>query len=265
MPSQTPTAEFTRSDLRVRIWSSNEQLGAEAADATAAIVRQAVEERGIANLLIATGNSQQTFLCSLRTRRGLPWPAVTIFHMDEYLGLPPGHSASFPAVLRRALIDHVPVGAFYPVPGHAANPALACEGYAALLRAHPLDLCVMGIGENGHLAFNDPPYADFSDPQWVKVVELDPRSRRQQVHEGHFASLDEVPTHAITLTIPALLSARQILCLVPELRKASAVARALDGPIDPSCPASILRRCSRAQLFLDRESASALADGGRRA
>lgn len=258
MASRTQTSELRCAELRVRICPSNEQLGHEAAEVAAGVVRQAVEERGTANVMLATGNSQLTFLNAMRSRTDMPWQAVTIFHMDEYLGLPPGHDASFPAFLRRLLLDRVPVGAFYPVPGHASDQVLACAGYETLLRAHPLDLCVMGIGENGHLAFNDPPLARFDDPQWVKVIELDQRSRTQQVNEGHFGSLDQVPTHAITATIPALLSARQVLCLVPELRKAPAVAQTLEGPIAPSCPASILRRCPHAQLFLDRDSSSSL-------
>jgi glucosamine-6-phosphate deaminase len=125
-----------------------------------------------------------------------------------------------------------------------------------LLRAYPADLCALGIGENGHLAFNDPPYADFNDPVWVKVVQLDEVSRRQQAGEGHFPDLESVPTHAITLTIPALLAARKVLAIVPEGRKASAVQRALHGPIEASCPASILRRSAHAQLYLDCDSAS---------
>jgi glucosamine-6-phosphate deaminase len=156
----------------------------------------------------------------------MPWEAVNVFHMDEYVDLPPGHPASFPAFLQRHLLDHVQVKAFFPVPGGAAGPsagsgqaaAAACRQYETLLRDHPADLCALGIGENGHLAFNDPPYADFDDPLWVKVVELDQRSRRQQVGEGHFGGLDEVPTHAITVTIPALLSARRVLAIVPEAR-----------------------------------------------
>jgi glucosamine-6-phosphate deaminase len=124
------------------------------------------------------------------------------------------------------------------------------------LRAHPADLCALGIGENGHLAFNDPPFADFDDPVWVKVVKLDDLSRRQQVGEGHFASIQEVPTHAVTLTIPALLAARRVLAIVPERRKAEAVFQALNGPISPDCPASILRKTAHAHLFLDAESAA---------
>ncbi len=144
------------------------------------------------------------------------------------------------------------------MPGVTDDVEAACREYEALLRSHPADLCAMGFGENGHLAFNDPPYADFDDPVWVKPVKLDERSRRQQVGEGHFRSLDEAPTHAITLTIPALLSARRILCIVPEARKAEAVQRCLLGPITEACPGSILRRVGHAHLFLDAESAARL-------
>ena len=188
----------------------------------------------------------------------MPWEAVNVFHMDEYVNLPPGHPASFPAFLRRHLLDYVQVKEFFPVPGVAGDTEAACRQYEALLRAHPADLCACGIGENGHLAFNDPPFADFDDPVWVKPVTLDERSRRQQVGEGHFGSLDEAPTHAITLTIPALLSARRVLCIVPEARKADAVMQSLRGPITEDCPGSILRQTPHAHLFLDSESAAGL-------
>jgi hypothetical protein len=149
--------------------------------------------------------------------------------MDEYLGLPPGHSASFALFLRRHLVDRVPVAGFYPVPGHPDDVETACRGYELLLRAHPVDVCCLGIGENGHIAFNDPPYADFEDPVWVKPVALDEVSRQQQVGEGHYASLDEVPTHALTMTIPALRAAREMICIVPETRSARRAARADHG------------------------------------
>lgn len=242
--------------LRVSIYADNESLGLAAAQEAAAIITQAVTERGVANLILATGNSQLTFLHALRRLSDIPWPAVNVFHMDEYLHLKPGHVASFPLFLRRHLLDHVPVGYFFPVPGRTEDIEAACRGYELLLRAHPADLCCLGIGENGHLAFNDPPVADFDDPVWVKVVALEEASRRQQVGEGHFSSLNEVPTHAITLTIPALRSARRMLCIVPERRKAVAVHQALLGPISPACPASILRRTPYAHLYLDRDAAA---------
>ena len=233
-------------------------MGAAAADEAAEVIRAAVAARDVANIIVATGNSQLTFLAALRELPGVPWEAVNVFHMDEYVNLPPGHPASFPAFLHRHLMDYVQVKEFFPVPGVAADPEDACRQYEALLRAHPADLCACGIGENGHLAFNDPPFADFDDPVWVKPVTLDERSRRQQVGEGHFHSLDEAPTHAITLTIPALLSARRVLCIVPEARKADAVMQSLRGPITEDCPGSILRLTPHAHLFLDKESAAGL-------
>jgi glucosamine-6-phosphate deaminase len=244
--------------LPVSVYGSNEELGAAAAVEAAEIIRAAVAARGVANIIVATGNSQLTFLAALRTLPGVPWDSVNVFHMDEYVNLPPGHPASFPAFLHRHLLDYVRVKAFFPVPGEATDTEGACRQYETLLRDHPADLCALGIGENGHLAFNDPPYADFDDPRWVKVVELDERSRRQQVGEGHFRGLDEVPTHAITVTIPGLLAAKRVLAIVPEARKADAVAQSLTGPITEDCPGSILRRTPYAHLFLDSESAAGL-------
>ena len=193
-------------------------------------------------------------------RDDVDWSAVHVFHMDEYVGLDPDHPASFPNFLHRHFLDHVDVARFYPVRAPEDSLQEACQAYEALLRDHPADLCALGIGENGHLAFNDPPYADFDDDAWVKVVELDERSRRQQVGEGHFRSLDEVPTHAVTLTIPALLAAGRVLAIVPEARKAEAVHVALDGPITEECPASILRETPHAHLYLDTDSAGMLVD-----
>lgn len=244
--------------LPVSVYATNAALGAAAADEAATIIRDAVAARGGANIIIATGNSQLTFLTALRALPDIPWETVNVFHMDEYMNLPAGHPASFPAFLQRHLLNYVRVKQFFPVPGVAADAEAACREYEALLRSHPADLCALGIGENGHLAFNDPPYADFDDPVWVKVVRLDERSRHQQVGEGHFRGLDEVPTHAITVTIPGLLAAKRVLAIVPEARKADAVVQSLRGPITEDCPGSILRQTPHAHLFLDAESASKL-------
>lgn len=253
-----PLFETQIDQLPVSVYATNEALGAAAAAEAAGVIQQAVATRGEANIIVATGNSQLTFLAALRETAGLPWPAVNVFHMDEYVGIDPAHPASFPLFLHRHLVDHVQPKAFYPVRAPREGAEAACREYEALLRAHPADLCALGYGENGHLAFNDPPFADFADPVWVKVVRLDERSRRQQVGEGHFRGLDEVPTHAVTLTIPALLSARRVLAIVPEARKAAAVERCLLGPITETCPGSILRRTAHAHLFLDTESAANL-------
>ena len=245
-----PVHETKIEDLPISIYRTNEELGAAAAQEAAGIIRRAVEQNGHANIIVATGNSQLTFLAALRADKSIPWPQVNIFHMDEYVGLDPQHPASFPLFLRRHLLDYIRPQAFYPVPGQAQDTEAACAEYEALLRAHPADLCALGIGENGHIAFNDPPYADFDDPVWVKLVKLAEASRRQQVGEGHFPGLEECPTHALTLTIPALLAARRVLAIVPEARKAEAVEPRLRGPITRrlprhrSCAARRTRTCS---------------------
>jgi glucosamine-6-phosphate deaminase len=252
-----PVCTTVAGSLPVVQFATNADLGAAAAAEAAEILSAAVAERGVANAILATGNSQLTFLAAMANLPGIPWDKVNLFHMDEYINLPADHPASFPAFLHRHLVDKVHPRAFFPVQAEGDIEA-ACQAYANLLHQYPADLTVMGIGENGHLAFNDPPYAMFDDPVWVKPIQLDERSRRQQVGEGHFASLDEAPTHAITVTIPALLAARRVLVLVPEKRKAEAVRDSLLGPITEDCPASILRRQPHAKLFLDAESASLL-------
>jgi len=243
-------------ELLVTVYPTNEELGQAAAAEASGVIQRAIRERGVANVILATGNSQLTFLAALRQDKNIAWQNVNVFHMDEYIGIDPQHPASFPLFLRRHLLDYIKPKAFYPVSGQAEEVEATCAEYARLLRAHLADLCALGYGENGHLAFNDPPFADFNDPVWVKVVKLAEASRRQQVGEGHFRSLDKVPTHAITLTIPALLSAKRVLAIVPEARKADAVYRALKLPIGEDCPGSILRKTPHAHLFLDRDSAA---------
>lgn len=248
----------TKADLLpVSVYPTNEAMGQAAAKEAAQIIQEAIKEKGSAAIIVATGNSQLTFLKALRETDGIDWSKVTIFHMDEYVGLKAGHSASFPVFLQRHLLDHIPApAAFHPVVAREGHLETDCAEYARLLRAHPVDFCAMGIGENGHLAFNDPPFAEFNDPVWVKVIRLDEMSRRQQVGEGHFGGLDEVPTHAITLTIPALLAAKRVFCIVPEARKANAVYDTINGPITEACPASIMRQKPHVHLYLDAEAAA---------
>jgi glucosamine-6-phosphate deaminase len=179
--------------------------------------------------------------------------------MDEYLGLPPGAPQAFGDFLRVRLFDRLPFRQVFYIDGSPPDAEAECERYARLLREHPIDLALLGIGENGHLAFNDPGIADFQDPRWVKVNgELDDACRQQQVHDGQFRTLTEVPLRAITLTIPALFSTRSALVAVPGSRKREIVRRTLQGPIDAACPATILRRHPNACLFLDRDSAALL-------
>jgi glucosamine-6-phosphate deaminase len=251
-----PVREMTYDQLSCRVYGTNAEMGQAAAEHAASVLRAAIAERGVANVVLAAANSQLTFLHALCEQPGVNWQAVNVFHMDEYLDLAPGHPASFALFLRRHLVDQVPIGAFYPVPGRPADVDLACQGYELLLKANPVDVCCLGIGENGHVAFNEPPVADFQDPVWLKRVKLDEMSRRQQVGEGHYASLDEVPTHALTMTIPALCAAKTMICIVPETRKAQAVHDTLLGPVSTACPASILRQMPHAVLYLDLDAAS---------
>jgi glucosamine-6-phosphate deaminase len=236
-----------------------EELGRLAAAEAIAVLQRAIAERGEARVIVATGNSQLTFFQALREARGLDWSRVRLFHMDEYVGIDERHPASFRAFLRREVVE--PLGVRH---AHFIEPdVLGIEGamaaYADLLSTYPVDLTCMGIGENGHLAFNDPPFADFHDPEVIKEVQLDDRSIQQQVGEGHFPNIDAVPRTALTLTIPTLLKPPRVLVIVPEQRKADAVARALHGAISNDCPASCLRTAEHATLYLDDESASKLA------
>jgi glucosamine-6-phosphate deaminase len=242
--------------LAVHVHPSTPAMAAAAADEAAAVVRAAVGARGGANVMFATGNSQIAFLGALAQQEGVDWSRVVAFHMDEYVGLGDDHPAGFARYIRERVADVFHPAEVHYVRGDAPDAEAEARRYEALLADHPLDLVCAGIGENGHLAFNDPPVADFDDPRAVKVVALDERSRLQQVGEGHFATLAAVPTHAITVTIPAVLGAGRVLVVVPETRKAEAVRAALHGPVSTACPASVLRRCDRASLHLDPESAA---------
>ena len=244
--------------LRVRIFPDQPSLGATAAHDAAAILKKTIRERGEANFMMATGNAGLHFLGALRLEQGIDWRKVNLFHMDEYQGIAATHSASFRLFIHQYLAEWVQPGHSYYIEGDAPDSEAECQRYAQLLHTHPIDLCHCGIGENGHLAFNDPPVADFNDPLWVKVVQLDEGCRRQQVGEGHFPDMAAVPTHALTVTIPGLLAAKQIICVVPEKRKAAAVYNALYGPLATSCPASILRQQANATLYLDRDSAGTI-------
>jgi glucosamine-6-phosphate deaminase len=244
--------------LPVRVYESEAAMGRAAAADMAALLRDAIAARGEANVILATGNSQLAFLRALRDDDGVDWSKVRVFHMDEYVGIDPEHRASFPRFLREHFLGHVEGATFFPMAGDPDRVDEICRDYEADLRRHPADAVALGFGENGHLAFNDPPYADFDDPVWVKPVRLDEVSRRQQHGEGHFDTLDEVPTHAITLTVPALLAAKRVLCIVPEARKANAVRACLREPISEERPGSVLRRVDHATLYLDPDSAALL-------
>jgi glucosamine-6-phosphate deaminase len=233
-------------------------LARAAADEAAAVMRDAVAARGLAHAMFATGNSQLEFVRVLvQETDDVPWADTVVFHMDEYVGVGGDHPAGFQRWIRERIVEPARPKAAHYLDG-MADPESECERYAALLARHPLDLCCLGIGENGHLAFNDPPVAEFEDPLDVKVVQLDGPCRQQQVNEGHFSDLDAVPTHAVTVTIPALLRAGRVLAVVPEARKAVPVRDALTGPVSTSCPASALQTIGHASMHLDSESARLL-------
>jgi len=249
--------ERTIDELTVIVHPGPEALARAAADEAAIVLREAVTSNGSANAMFATGNSQLAFVDTLVRTPDIPWSRVVVFHMDEYLGVGPENPAGFRKWIHDHIVERVRPGEAHYLDGLAA-PDVECARYGDLLRRHPLDLCCLGIGENGHLAFNDPPVADFDDPLDVKVVDLDRQCRLQQVHEGHFPTVEDVPTQAMTVTIPALLRARRVVAVVPEARKARPVHRALTGPVSTECPASQLRRQQHATVHLDPDSAGLL-------
>jgi len=244
--------------LPIRIYETQADLARDVARIAHEHLVDALARKGSAAAILATGNSQIKFLEQLLALGGIDWSRVTLFHMDEYLGIDANHSASFRRYMRERVEQRVKPRVFHYLEGDASLPLDECERYTHLLEAQPIDLCCLGIGENGHLAFNDPPVADFEDRRKVKLVQLDRACREQQVNEGHFPNLAAVPPYAFTLTIPALCSAAKMLCIAPEKRKAKAVSDALRGPITTSCPASILRKQGHATLLLDSDSASLL-------
>lgn len=252
--------EMTVDLLCVKRFASRVGMGEAAARAAAREIRAVLAEKEVCNMIFAAAPSQNELLASLAAQPDIAWERVNAFHMDEYIGLPADAPQGFANFLRRAIFDKLPFRAVYCLDGEAASrdARAECERYAALLCEYPVDITCMGIGENGHIAFNDPPVADFEDPELVKPVALDGICRRQQVHDGCFATLEEVPTHALTLTIPALLRARRVICVVPAATKANAVKNTLQGEIGTACPASILRRHPAAELYLDADSATLL-------
>jgi glucosamine-6-phosphate deaminase len=245
--------------LRVLTFDRTAEMASAAAQATAGTLRSAVAARGTARVAIATGNSQLDLVAALRDQPGVPWDAVTVFHLDEYVGMAADHPASFRRWIRERIEEPFGPARVHYIQGDAADPEAECRRYQDLLRAEPLDLVCLGIGENGHIAFNEPNRTDFDDRSWVRVIELDDTSRAQQVGEGHFPTVAATATHAISLTVPALLSARAVQVVVPERRKAEAVQTTLTADISPACPATVLRHQEHAVLYLDRESAALVA------
>ncbi len=248
--------------MEIRILPSKAEMARVAADHAAAALREAIARRGAARAIAATGASQFEFLDELARRPGIDWGQVVFFHLDEYVGLPETHPASFRRYLKTRLADRVQPRAFHFIEGDASDPLAECRRVGMLLSESPVDVAFVGIGENGHLAFNDPP-ADFETEEPYLVVALDDACRRQQLGEGWFASLDEVPRRAISMSIRQVLKAREILGVVPDWRKAQAVRDCLEEPVSPAHPSSILQTHPRTVVFLDTDSASLLSQATR--
>jgi glucosamine-6-phosphate deaminase len=252
------TKYFRVDDLNVQIYNSEAELAQDVAFIAQKYLQYVLKQKSEAAVLLATGNSQLKFLDDLINLGDVDWSRITFFHLDEYLGISCEHSASFRRYLRDRVGQRVQPKQFHYIEGDALQPFQECDRYTKLLQAQPIDLCCLGIGENGHIAFNDPSVADFNDPYMVKLVKLDEINRQQQVKTGYFANIESVPQYAFTLTIPMICAAKKIICLAPERRKAQAIKEMLQGEINTNCPASILRKQHQATLFLDANSASLL-------
>jgi glucosamine-6-phosphate deaminase len=253
--------KFRRGTLRVEVYKDGIAAGEAAAQAAALALRSLAGNSGKVPVIFATGSSQANFLQALTALADLPWTRMQAFHMDEYVGIGPDHPASFCRYLRERLLQKVPIGEFFFIDGETLDPDQTCNDYAATLKSANPQLCLCGIGENGHLAFNDPHVADFNDPLDMKVVRLDTPCGQQQVAERWFERIEQVPELAMTLTIPALMRVPKLIATVPGPRKAAIVRRALEGSISTDCPATILRTHPDAAMYLDLESAAEL-DGG---
>jgi glucosamine-6-phosphate deaminase len=260
MTTANQTTKFCVGKLRVEVYPTREAAGVAAANATAEALKELAKSRESIGVVFATGASQLATLRSLVKIQNLPWNKVVGFHMDDYIGLPLDHKASFLGYLKANLLEHVEMKSFLPMDGNAADIEQACQEYAEALRLADPQLCLIGIGENGHLAFNDPEEADFNDPLDIKIVHLDQICRAQQAGEGWFDSPSEVPEHAITLTMPALFRVPKLIISVSGKRKAHILRRTFLDPISTEVPSTILRTHADTTLYLDQEAAAELGD-----
>jgi glucosamine-6-phosphate deaminase len=253
-----PSKSFYVDHLLVEVYASEMEMSESVAKITHQYLQNLLDKQDTVAILLATGNSQIRFLEALIALEGIDWSRIILFHLDEYLGITSDHPASFRRYLRERVEEKVCPQQFYYIAGDTLQPIAECDRYTRLLENQPIDLCFLGIGENGHLEFNDPAVADFQDPAKVKLVKLDHVNRQQQVNTAYFANLADVPQYAFTVTIPMICHAKKIICLAPATRKAQVVKTLLTGNITTNCPASILRQQPQATLFLDVNSASLL-------
>ena len=242
-------------NLPVEIFDTREEMGAVAAKDAAKIINEVIAKNGVANVVFAAAPSQNDLLENL-LKEDIDWSKVRGFHQDEYIGIDADEPAGFGNFLNRAIFEKVSFKELHYLLCKADEAEAKCAEYTDLLKKYPIDLIFLGIGENGHLAFNDPAVADFNDPKMIKVVELDDVCRQQQVNDGCFATLNDVPKQAMSLTMSFIMSVPHAICVVPTIRKANAVYNALTGPVTTACPASILREHTDAGLYLDKDSAS---------
>ena len=250
--------EFAKDQLQVRIFDTRKAMGDCAGQEIAQCLRELLKEKKTVNVMFAAAPSQNETLAALIDAKGIDWARINAFHMDEYVGISPSHSASFCNFLNRAIFTKKPFASVNLINASAPDKDAEARRYAGLLESHKLDVCILGIGENGHIAFNDPSVADFNDPKGVKIVKLEEVCRMQQVHDKCFATIDDVPKSAFTVTVPGLMAADYHFCIVPTKLKACAVKKMLEGPISEDCPASILKTRCNARLYLDSDSASFL-------
>ena len=241
-------------EINVHVFDTRQEMGQAAAEDAEKRIQRIIAEKGTATVVFAAAPSQNELLESL-LEADIDWTRVRAMHMDEYIGLPEDHPAGFGNFLRRAIFDQLPFKEIHYLSDSKASPDTICTRYTALINQYPPDLVLLGVGENGHLAFNDPAVADFEDPETVKIVELDDVCRMQQVNDGCFDTFDEVPERAITLTMSAILNINDAVTVVPGKNKAQAIDRMLNGEITTACPASILKTKENTALYLDIDSA----------
>lgn len=244
-------------NIDLKIFNTREEMGYIGAKEAAKVIKELLLNNDEINMVFAAAPSQQDFLDNLISYKDIEWNRINAYHMDEYIGLEIGSKNSFSRFLMDAIFNKVPFKSINLING-MNEPQSECERYTKLINDNPPDIIVMGIGENGHIAFNDPDVADFNDPYFVKIVELDEISRNQQVNDGCFDSIDNVPKKAITLTIPTLTNCENIFCIVPTKNKAKAVKDTLTGEISTICPASILRTVNNVKMYIDSDAASLL-------
>lgn len=246
--------DFKCEKLHVRVFDSRKTMGDCAGQEAAEYIKELLQQREYINVMFAAAPSQNETLAALIADPDIDWSRINAFHMDEYVGLAPEHPAGFRNFLNRAIFGIKNFRSVNLINGNADDAWEEAARYSQLLKDYPLDVCMLGVGENGHIAFNDPPVADFDDEVYVKVVELEQRCRQQQVNDGCFETIDQVPTHALTVTIPGLTQATAMFCSVPAATKAEAIEHMVNDEISTACPATILRRHENAKLYVDQDA-----------